>query len=278
MNCELRLLTTADLDFAHELSRQAGWNQTRRDWERFLHLAPDGCFLALHAGQAAGTVTTTAHGRDIAWIGMVLVHPDFRRQGIGTVLLQRAIDCLRVEKGVTCVRLDATPEGQPLYESLGFRAEWELRRWSRDAEGTGSASRTKMDTAELKTSLALDRDIFGTDRSALLSALAAGSDDGLVLSDGSFGLVREGARAHYLGPISAVSATSGVAIATELISRCPAGRPIYWDLPDENAAATELASKLGFQPVRTLTRMWLGDAAIAQDPLRMFGIAEPGLG
>ncbi|HRQ88505.1 MAG TPA: GNAT family N-acetyltransferase [Bacteroidia bacterium] len=278
MNCELRLLAAADLDFAHGLSRQAGWNQTRRDWERFLHLAPDGCFLAMHDGQPAGTVTTTAYGRDIAWIGMVLVHPDFRRRGIGTVLLQRAIDCLREEKGVACVRLDATPEGRPLYEGLGFRSEWGLRRWVREAAKIHHVAHAETAMPGLDAGFSLDREIFGTDRGELLRSLAAGSDEGMVLPDGSFGLMREGARAHYLGPISAASAESGLAIATELISRCPSGRPIYWDLPDDNAAATELAAKLGFQPIRALTRMWLGDTAIPQDPQRIFGLADPGLG
>jgi hypothetical protein len=39
-----------------------------------------------------------------------------------------------------------------------------------------------------------------------------------------------------------------------------------------------LAERLGFRPVRVLTRMWLGEAALPCDPMRMFGIAEPGLG
>ncbi|MCB1202766.1 MAG: GNAT family N-acetyltransferase, partial [Verrucomicrobiae bacterium] len=56
----------------------------------------------------AGTATTTSYASDLAWIGMVLVHPDFRRQGIGTALLERAIRHLREERRVTCVRLDAT--------------------------------------------------------------------------------------------------------------------------------------------------------------------------
>jgi hypothetical protein len=58
----LRPLTRSDLDFAHGLSRLAGWNQTHRDWERFLSLAPEGCFLAEKDGQPAGTTTTTSEG------------------------------------------------------------------------------------------------------------------------------------------------------------------------------------------------------------------------
>lgn len=278
MNGSLRPLASADLDFAHGLSRLAGWNQTRRDWERFLRLAPGGCFLAEDGGRPAGTATTTAYGREVAWIGMVLVHPDFRRRGIGTALLERAIGHLREERGVACIRLDATPEGQPLYEGLGFRSEWGLRRWAREAKDTEPIPREKTATPELGADLSLDREIFGADRSELLRALAAGSDDGMVLPDGSFGLRREGERAHYLGPVSAASAESGLAIVEGLLARCPMDRTVYWDLPDANVAATECATRLGFRPVRALARMWLGDSPTPSDPLRMFGIADPGLG
>ncbi len=284
MNCHLRPLAPPDLDFAHGLSRLAGWNQTRRDWERFLELAPGGCLLAEDEGQAAGTATTTAYGVEIGWIGMVLVHPDFRRRGIGTALLQRAIAHLREEKGVACVRLDATPEGRPLYESLGFQAEWGLRRWVRGAgaDATPSAAGTAAAPALVaplsEASLALDRGIFGADRSGLLGSLVEGSDHGEFLPDGSYGLMRQGERALYLGPVAAASPESGLALAEALLARCPEGGTVYWDLPDENRAATEFAAACGFRPVRNLTRMWLGDAPAPADPSRMFGLAEPGLG
>src|ERR1041384_2093827 len=91
----LRLFTKADLPFADSLRAVAGWNQTIRDWQRFLALQPEGCFLAEWNGSPAGTATTIAYGTEVAWIGMVLVHPDCRSRGIGTALLQHCIDFLR---------------------------------------------------------------------------------------------------------------------------------------------------------------------------------------
>lgn len=278
MPAVLRPLTRSDLEFAHVLSRLAGWNQTRRDWERFLSLAPEGCFLAEKDGQPAGTATTTSYGSALAWIGMVLVHPDFRRQGIGTTLLEGAIRHLREEKGIACIRLDATPEGRPLYEGLGFRAEWGLRRWVREATGEGANPDPGETEGLSEIHLALDRAVFGADRKELLQSLEAGSIRSRFESNGSFGFCREGERATYLGPVTAASAASGLDLARDLVTTAPTDRPLFWDLPDPNTAATDLAERLGFRPVRVLTRMWLGDAALACDPMRMFGIAEPGLG
>jgi ribosomal protein S18 acetylase RimI-like enzyme len=290
MPAVLRPLRESDLPFAHGLSRAAGWNQTRRDWERFLFLAPGGCFLAMDDGCPAGTATTTAYRDDLAWIGMVLVEPAFRRRGIGTALLEAAIGHLRERGKVACIRLDATPQGRPLYEGLGFFAEWNLRRWVRNAAPTTAPTATSAPDPPLSdpddgaetvlpaSSLALDRAVFGADRSLLLASLRTGSDDAILLPDGSFGFRRAGERAHYLGPVTAASNASGLALAERLLSRCPHDRPLFWDLPEANESASDLAFRLGFEPARVLTRMRLGEDTARQDPARIFGLAEPGLG
>ncbi len=275
MIVKLRHLVDPDLEFAHGLSRLAGWNQTRHDWSRFLSLAPGGCFLAETGSTPAGTASTTSYGSDLAWIGMVLVHPDSRRCGVGTRLLEAAIRHLREERGTTCVRLDATPEGRPLYEGLGFRAEWGLQRWVLDHGDGDDAGPAGVLT---KPHFKLDREVFGADRSELLRSLAAGSLTTRVADDGSFGCCREGERATYLGPVTAATPEAGEKLVRELVAACPADRPVFWDLPDPNRAGTRLAQRLGFRPVRVLTRMWLGESALSADPMRMFGIAEPALG
>ncbi|MCF6311932.1 MAG: GNAT family N-acetyltransferase [Verrucomicrobiales bacterium] len=274
MSIRLRTLSEGDLDFANQLREIAGWNQTLADWRRFISLAPDGCFIVEWNGQPAGTATTTSYGQDLAWIGMVLVHPDFRRRGLGQALLEHCIHHLREVKKIRCVKLDATPDGQPLYEKLGFTAEWSLQRWV--GTGGGQTSTAPHDSLNA-TSAKLDQEIFAADRSDLLHSLAR---DGLacrVLDDGSYGLMRPGMNATYLGSSVATCAKSGTTIARELID-CAPPSPLFWDLPDANQAAIELAKSLDFEAKRDLLRMYLGDHNDAGAPARMFGLAEPGLG
>ena len=52
----LRLLRHKDLAFADSLRALVAWNQTFDDWERFLALEPDGCFLAECNGAPAGSI------------------------------------------------------------------------------------------------------------------------------------------------------------------------------------------------------------------------------
>src|SRR6185503_4662691 len=135
-----RQLGREDLPFADSLRALAGWNQTPEDWKRFLAIEPTGCFLAEWNGAPAGTATTIVYGPELAWVGMVLVHPEFRRRGIGQGLLRYCIDSLR-DRGVRCIKLDATPLGKTVYDGLGFRDEWTLKRWVRSAVPTRAISR-----------------------------------------------------------------------------------------------------------------------------------------
>ena len=277
---KIRRLEVEDLGFADEVRAIAGWNQLCPDWERLLRLEPEGCFLAEVEGQPAGTVTTTCYGRRLAWIGMVLVHPDFRRRGVGTRLLTQAIRHLRDERSIRCVKLDATPEGRPLYESLGFRGEWGLKRWWR-ASGSGETWEAPEDRRSISLedeSIRLDREVFGADRGKLLEALRREAIAEEADSDGSFGLARDGARAVYLGPITASDPVTGEAIARSLGAALPPDREVFWDLPDPNESAATVARALGFEPVRDLTRMWLGDENVESDPLRQWGLVDFALG
>ncbi|MGH7959720.1 MAG: GNAT family N-acetyltransferase, partial [Opitutaceae bacterium] len=120
----LRVMRPGDVPYAHALRQIAGWNQTEHDWRGYLTYDPDGCFVAEVRGKPAGTATTIHYGRRFGWIGMVLVHPDYRRFGLGTRLLKRAITRLQ-QCEVRCIKLDATPMGKKVYVPLGFVDEYE---------------------------------------------------------------------------------------------------------------------------------------------------------
>src|SRR5689334_12543816 len=125
---EIRLLFESDIPAAMRFKEAAGWNQTEEDWRRLLALEPNGCFAAVKDGRLLGTTTTTTYGNDLAWIGMVLVDPHERRQGIATRLMNVALDYLKGK--VATVKLDATAQGKPVYKRFGFRVESLVERWT----------------------------------------------------------------------------------------------------------------------------------------------------
>lgn len=270
----IQQMSELNIEQAIRLCRESGWNQLREDWRRLIGYEPNGCFAATYDGQLAGTVTTTRYGRELGWIGMMLVHPEFRRRGIATALMEQSINYLR-QHGVRCIKLDATPVGQAVYEELGFEVEWTFHRWSREVTMVTSRAEFSDAPPHLSDSaLELDCEAFGADRSEFLRLL--GSESMVHVLGDSFGMSRPGFLASYLGPVSAETPKSAERIITELSAM--AGGSIYWDIPSANTDAIQIARSLGFAPVRDLTRMWLGDVCSRPNLRLQYAIADPGTG
>src|SRR5690242_1828349 len=173
---EIRLLFESDIPAAMRLKEAAGWNQTEDDWRRLIKLEPTGCFAAIRNGELVGTTTTTTYKDELAWIGMVLVDPQSRRQGIATKLMETGLDYLKGK--VATVKLDATPQGKLVYEKFGFEVESTVERWSGNLESTSTDRGGEVLSVELRDELmVLDQRAFNADRSTLMDSLI---DDSVV--------------------------------------------------------------------------------------------------
>jgi GNAT superfamily N-acetyltransferase len=246
----LRRLRAEDIPAAVQLSAQAGWNQTEEDWQTLLELSPEGCLAIDVDGHLAATTTLLCYGRRLAWIGMVLTKAEYQRRGFARRLLARTLKNADT-MGIATIKLDATDQGQPLYESLGFRSEQAIERWSRPGENEQlSATRS----SEKEPWRDLDSLVFGTDRSQLLERLARLNPP--TSRSQSYLFARPGRVTAYLGPCVGEDTRQ----ARRLIEECVlnAGCAWSWDLFPRNQNAVALARDLGFSPKRHLVRMARG--------------------
>jgi GNAT superfamily N-acetyltransferase len=289
---KIRLLGAEDLPAAMRLKEAAGWNQTEEDWLRLLRLEPRGCFAAASGGRLVGTATTTTYGGELAWVGMVLVDPEFRRRGIAARLMRAALAYLDGE-GVRAVKLDATPDGRHVYEGFGFEAELLIERWARGVDGGAAGERPAgagggrdagsppLDSARLAEILDLDRVAFGADRARLVELLVAQSAGTSLRAEGGrvkgYALTRPGALAHYIGPLVASDFETASGLLDEALAR-HAGRPLYIDVKTRfESLAGGLAGR-GFQKQRELMRMRRGARTSAGTSAKIFAIAGPEVG
>jgi GNAT superfamily N-acetyltransferase len=272
-------MSIADVPSALTLCRQAGWNQTNADWQRILAYEPEGCFVAVLDEQIVGTVTSTCYSTDLAWIGMMLVDDSHRRRGIATQLMTTCLQSLR-SRGIGCIKLDATPLGEPVYQLLGFQREWTFHRWSlRFTDNLhGNVSQPASIGLEPGVTARIDPNLdhmaFGVDRTNWLDQLQR--DSKTIASPNGFGMMRVGQLADYLGPIVAKRPTDAEQIIRALLQERQTD--IFWDIPGPNQTAAQLAESLGFQPVRDLTRMWLGEEIPRCDLTLQYALADPGTG
>jgi GNAT superfamily N-acetyltransferase len=277
-------MTCEDMAGGLRLCRLSLWNQVEDDWRCFLEWAEGGGRLVEKDGDVAGTVAFLRYGPCFSWLSMMLVDPSVRHAGIGTRLLEAALDALAEEP---CVRLDASPAGEPLYRRYGFLPEYALTR----ARITVAAERFRRspDTVcpvapeDLDGIFAWDREVFGADRSRLLGSFYARAPElawcaraeSAALRGYCFG--RPGYRYAQLGPIVA----EGFGTARDLVANSLAGqdgRTLVVDAPQLVPEWMRWLESVGFEMERPFLRMRRGESRVFGMPERQFGIAGPEFG
>lgn len=250
----IRKLKPSDIPAVMELSAEAGWNQTAEDWRTLLDLSVDGCLGIEIDGELASTTTILCYEKRLAWIGMVLTRVRHRGRGFARRLLMEAlrlVDEMRIET----VKLDATDQGRPLYEKLGFRPEQSVERWwLPEAVGVVHDRVVNHGTSE-DIWRAADLRAFGADRSELLAQLARRNPP--LTAGNSYLFSRSGRLSSYLGPCVSEAPETACALIERALET-PAAGGWSWDLLSENSQAVALANSLGFTPKRHLTRMVRG--------------------
>ena len=133
-NADIPLLVTLRLDFLGAMRTLSSVEKERLSvtlHQYYTQHMLRGDFVALLAwenGKVVSCVYAVFHDyppTDLAplprraYISNVFTYPAFRRRGYAAQLLQELI-ALCKQNGACEARLEATPEGRPLYESLGF--------------------------------------------------------------------------------------------------------------------------------------------------------------
>ena len=280
----LRPLGPGDLAGCLALSRSSNWNQNAADWRLMLDIghgwgitAPDGTLVA--------STLVLPYGADFAWISMVLVLPQHRRQGHASRLLRAAIGELR-ERGLTPV-LDATPAGRAVYLQEGFADTWGFARYALAAP---LRETPRQDRAQLvrpitqndwPALLELDRPAFGADRENLLRALAARLPEAALVAEREgviegYLLGRDGRDARQLGPLVAGDPVVAQALLEAGLARVTP--PLYVDVVDHAPGLRARLEQQGFAVQRPFTRMVLGAPRAPGDQRAVFLVAGPELG
>ncbi|MFF9312084.1 GNAT family N-acetyltransferase [Streptomyces sp. NPDC014748] len=270
----IRRLTFRDLTACADLSENRGWQREEHKWGLLLTAGkaygiddPDG-------GLVAGCVVTEygTHDRpDLGAIGMVLVAERHARQGIGRRLMRHVVSLM----GPTPLTLHATPNGRPLYEELGFkvtgRAEMVVGRFV--PEDTPSSVATRAATAEdLHGILRLDEEVFGADRTPLITRLPAFADHLLVAEDGGriigYTAAWPNMDTHVVGPLIARDTQTAKALVAAVAARTD--RPLRTDVDVRHEELLAWLRQRGMASVFSNSVMTYGIPELPGDWTRRF--------
>jgi ribosomal protein S18 acetylase RimI-like enzyme len=279
-NVCLRKFKVKDVDFAYNMTATEDWNVTRNDIVRVFDFEPQGCFVADVDGKAAGHVFAVAYG-SLGWIGLLIVKSDYRRRGIGSILMKKAMEYLLAQQ-VKTIKLDAVPEIARLYRKLGFSDEYDSLRFAGTNEHANVSSISSARKVELKMIpdiVRFDARYFGAERARVLGTLFA-ENPGLsfVSYTGSnvtgYITCRKAEVGYNLGPW--VCKPNKLQVAEELLLAClgkvKSSERIHVGLPSPNEHAVKLLIKHGFHQHSKSIRMNFGRKA-AEEPEGIFAIA-----
>ncbi|MFC8278283.1 GNAT family N-acetyltransferase [Streptomyces sp. NPDC057271] len=246
----IRVLTSADLTACADLSEDRGWPREEHKWGLLLTAGtgygiddPDG------KGLIASSVVTS-YGPELSAIGMVLVAERYARRGVGIRLMRHLV----AEAGDTPLTLHATPSGQPLYEQLGFaqtgRAEMLCGHFT--ATEPVPEITTRAATAEdLPRVLRLDTEVFGLDRTHMITRLPAFADHLRVAEQNGeitgFAAAWPNMHTHVVGPLIARDTATAQALVAALAAATD--RPLRTDIDVRHEALLTWLKACGLAPI-----------------------------
>lgn len=211
-----RPMTDEDLAGAHRLSQAVRWPHRLEDWQ-FVHRLGIG-FVAEQDGAVVGTGMGWKQGKRFGSLGMMIVSPEHQGQGIGRQLMMRVLGQL----GERCTLLSATPAGQPLYESLGFRPtgttihqhQGTMLRVPAVALARSDAIRP-ITGEDIPTLIELENRATGFRRDELLKHMASAAHGVVLECDGEirgFSAIRDFGRGRLIGPVIAPDSERAAAL------------------------------------------------------------------
>ena len=278
-------LSPRELDDVAALVREARWNQLAADWSIFLAL---GRVYALQSGEGriVATTATLPYGTRFAWIGMVLVAGEYRRRGLATRLMRRAMEDL--DAMCLIAILDATPDGRAVYRNLGFQDSWGFQRFIRR---TPQRARTTSPPPDIRVRPLTDADwpalcrydaaAFGAERGAMLAGLRGRLPAAELVAERAGGIAgfllgRDGMRAGHLCPLIADDDAVACALLAHALGALDG--PLFIDLADDKTVVRDFLEARDFAAVRPFTRMLYESSTRFDDAARTCAVIGPEFG
>jgi GNAT superfamily N-acetyltransferase len=261
-----------DIQFAVDLTAKEGWGIPPRDFRRILRLDPRGSFVALEGNRRLGVATTTSYGRDVAWIGNVVVSKKFRGKHIGQQLVERMIEHLSGNR-VRHIALYSFRENVPFYKRLNFAEGPKFLRLRRASKrhSRSSAERVMRMPLTFSSVLEMDRVAFGADRARLLDLMIRSRYAWIQsYSDGpsaSYMLVKRYEDMNELGPwVSFRSAPAKLNLLLESALSKAQSKPVEVSCPASNHISLRLLTDQGFRVINEGQFMFYQRVAKLGDP------------
>ena len=272
-------MTAAEMPEVIASAQAEGWNPGLEDHLAFFKADPNGFFVGEVDSQLVAFISAVRYPGNYGFMGLYIVHPDYRGQGYGLALWNHAIDYL---KNYT-IGLDGVVAQIDNYKKSGFELAFMQMRWSVKALTFPENPLVKsVSEADCTRIIAYDQSVFGFDRTAFLTAwINMSNAQGFYTQENDtitgWALIRACGEGYKIGPLFADSQE----VAHQLFQACHSSvkdmGEVYIDMPETQCHYQEFVEQYGLTCQFKTARMYK-NGNIPWDKKRIYGVTTFELG
>jgi len=259
---QIRCLLEDEIQILLDMAKDEGWNPGLEDGAAFFAADPTGFFAGEIDGKLINAISAVRYGAEYGFIGLYICKQEFRAQGFGHRIWDRAMGYL----GSRVIGLDAVKEQTASYAEHGFKSVY------RNVRQTGLAlCDTPLDPRLAPLGQGLfpsirdyDREFFPAQRDEFIRLWTAPMLETrrgfAFVSDGSiqgYGVIRQCHEGFKIGPLFAETPEVADTLFRALAGQVK-GQTVILDTPEPNAAALLLAERYELSPEFETFRMYRG--------------------
>ncbi|OUS38815.1 GNAT family N-acetyltransferase [Rhodobacterales bacterium 56_14_T64] len=278
----MRVMAAQDRRTMVDWAAVEGWNPGLQDIACFAGVDPQGFWGGWIGDEMVSSISVVNYDPGFAFLGFYIVTQEWRGQGYGLQLWNRALD----HAGNRVVGLDGVVDQQENYRHSGFELAYRNIRFGGVPRQIQANAVVGLELCNVNVPegvlLDMDRQVFPAERDTFWQGWlrAAGHATVQALQDGAlvgFGTIRPCRAGYKVGPLVAQSRAVANAVLARMLESVPAGAEIFLDVPEPNSEAVALAQSLGLEPVFEAARMYRGTAPNI-DVAKVFGVTSFELG
>ena len=278
---QIRALEKSELGTLLDWAAQEGWNPGD-ELDVFWQTDPQA-YLGVHRdGELIAGLAIVDYGGRLGNMGLFIVRPDFRGQGLGRQLWYQGRDRLleRLDPGAP-IAIDAVKAMEDFYAASGFIATHDQHRMRVVSGHEQVPASVRRISAPVGSVPDMDTGCFGAPRPTFLAGWLAQSDHvAFAHVDDKlrgYGVLRPCRTGFKVGPLFADSADVADGLVRAMAAEVPTGSEIFVDVPEVNSAGMEWIAERGGEEVFTCARMYYGTPP-ASDWTAVFGVTTLELG
>ncbi|MBS7786976.1 GNAT family N-acetyltransferase [Flavobacterium sp. CYK-55] len=287
-NISIDALAFKQLDFSGlemliSWAKEEGWNPGPEDAKAFWAADPEGYYGFFHYGELIAGGALISYNRAYGFMGLFIVKPNYRSQGIGRKLWYLRRDTLLKRLNPEApIGMDGVVAMQNFYAQGGFKMAYTEERYERLGERFSLSTKVQKAMKDDFDNIAeYDQNCFLFERNSFLkswlnmnlSEVFVYKNEGKIVG---YAVIRKADIGHKIGPLFADDAQ----IAEELYLACLNARPyeaVFIDVPVNNPQAILMLQKYHAKYVFECGRMYYKTAPNL--PInRIFGVTSFELG